>query len=46
MTTDLGMDSDQYSIALVVFFITVSCIEQRLEVGRSTEIQTDIDLIS
>jgi len=24
MTDDLGMDSNQYSIALIVFFITVS----------------------
>jgi hypothetical protein len=45
MTTDLGMDSDQYSIALVVFFITVSCIQQILEIGRFIKVQTDIDLI-
>jgi hypothetical protein len=28
MTEDLNMSSDQYSIALVVFFITVSLFKQ------------------
>jgi hypothetical protein len=29
MTEDLNMNSDQYSIALVVFFITVSPFKQQ-----------------
>jgi len=28
MTEDLGMDSNQYSIALIVFFITVGPVER------------------
>jgi hypothetical protein len=32
MTEDLNMSSDQYSIALVVFFITVSLARQSVDV--------------
>jgi hypothetical protein len=42
MTDDLGMDSNQYSIALIVFFITVSSNERLAERHSITRTETDV----